>query len=137
MTMLMGDLLTLVQEKVPLKLLVFNNSTLGFVEMEQRVEGLVDHFTGLENPDFSKVAQACGIDGWRVDHAGDLAHAMDAWLAAKGPALLDVKVNRMELVMPPEVKASQVASKALFGLKAVLDGRAGEVVSLLRDNFLR
>ena len=137
MTMLMGDLLTLVQEKVPLKLLVFNNSTLGFVEMEQRVEGLVDHYTGLENPDFSKVAEAIGIAGWRVDRASDLSAAMDKWLAEPGPALLDVKVNRVELVMPPEVKVGQVASTALFGMKAVLSGRTKEVVSLLRDNFLR
>ncbi|MEZ5688543.1 MAG: thiamine pyrophosphate-binding protein [Caenibius sp.] len=137
MTMLMGDLLTLVQEKVPLKLLVFNNSTLGFVEMEQRVEGLVDHFTGLENPDFSKVAEACGIRGWRVEKASDLAPAMESWLATEGPGLLDVKVNRMELVMPPEITVGQVASTALFGVKAVLYGRAKEVVGLLRDNFLR
>ncbi|MCB2052288.1 MAG: ubiquinone-dependent pyruvate dehydrogenase, partial [Novosphingobium sp.] len=137
MTMLRGDLLTLVQEKVPLKLLVFNNSTLGFVEMEQRVEGLVDHFTGLENPDFSKVAEACGIRGWRVEKASDLAPAMESWLATEGPGLLDVKVNRMELVMPPEITVGQVASTALFGVKAVLYGRAKEVVGLLRDNFLR
>ncbi|WP_095011793.1 thiamine pyrophosphate-dependent enzyme [Tsuneonella mangrovi] len=137
MTMLMGDLITLVQEKVPLKLLVFDNSTLGFVEMEQRVEGLVDHYTTLENPDFAKVAEAIGIAGWRVENASDLAGAMDAWLAEPGPALLDVKVNRVELVMPPEVKAGQVASTALFGVKAVLSGRTKEVVSLLRDNFLR
>ena len=137
LSMLMGDLLTLVQEDVPLKLLVFNNSSLGFVEMEQRVEGLVDHFTTLENPDFSKVAEACGIAGFRADNAEQLGSAMDAWLAAPGPALLDVKVNRMELVMPPKVEVSQVASTAMFGVKAVFDGRMKEVVSLLRSNFLK
>ena len=62
---------------------------------------------------------------------------MSAWLAAEGPALLDVNVNRMELVMPPHVTASQIGSTALFGVKAVLDGRAKEVVSLVRDNFVR
>ncbi|MGV0877447.1 thiamine pyrophosphate-dependent enzyme [Martelella sp. FLE1502] len=137
LSMLMGDLLTLVQEDVPIKLLVFNNSSLGFVEMEQRVEGLVDHFTTLENPDFSKVAEACGIAGFRADNAEQLGSAMDAWLAAPGPALLDVKVNRMELVMPPKVEVSQVASTAMFGVKAVFDGRMKEVVSLLRSNFLK
>ncbi|MEO1969527.1 MAG: thiamine pyrophosphate-dependent enzyme [Sphingomonadaceae bacterium] len=137
MTMLMGDLLTLVQEKIPAKLLVFNNSSLGFVEMEQRVEGLVDHYTGLHNPDFARVAEACGLTGRRVENADDLPAAMDAWLAEPGPALLDVKVNRVELVMPPKIEASQVASTAMFGVKAVLDGRSSEVVSLLRDNFLR
>lgn len=137
MTMLMGDLLTLVQEKLPVKLLIFNNGSLGFVEMEQRVEGLLDSYTDLHNPDFSALAKACGIAGWRVDNANDLQGAMQDWLSADGPALLDVKVNRMELVMPPHVKASQVASTAMFGVKAVLDGRTKEVVSLLRDNFLR
>lgn len=137
MTMLMGDLLTLVQEKLPLKLLVFNNGALGFVEMEQRVEGLLDAYTDLHNPDFSMVAKACGLQGWRVETAEALEPAMQEWLQAEGPALLDVKVNRMELVMPPHVTAGNVASTALFGIKAILKGRVGEVVSLLRDNFLR
>ncbi|WP_413205823.1 thiamine pyrophosphate-dependent enzyme [Rhodospirillum sp. A1_3_36] len=137
LTMLMGDLLTLVQEKIPLKLLVFHNNTLGFVEMEQRVEGLLDHFTTLHNPDFAKLAEACGFDGWHVETADALEPAMDAWLRHEGPALLDVHVNQMELVMPPKVEVSQVASTAMFGIKAVLDGRAGEVVDLLRNNFLR
>ncbi|GHE02732.1 pyruvate dehydrogenase [Defluviimonas sp. 20V17] len=137
MTMLMGDLLTLVQEEIPIKLLIFNNSSLGFVEMEQRVEGLLDSFTGLKNPDFAALARCVGIEGTRVEAAGDLDAAMRQWLAAKGPALLDVKVNRMELVMPPKIEAGQVAGTAMFGLRAVLGGRSGEVVDLLRDNFLR
>ncbi|MFZ0468314.1 MAG: thiamine pyrophosphate-dependent enzyme, partial [Thiogranum sp.] len=137
MTMLMGDLLTLKQENLPVKLLVYNNGSLGFVEMEQRVEGLLDAFTELENPDFAKLAEACGLRGWRVGHAERLEDAMKDWLAADGPAVLDVRVNRMELVMPPRIEAGQLASTAMFGIKAVLDGRAGEVVSLLRDNFLK
>ncbi|MCA8927923.1 MAG: ubiquinone-dependent pyruvate dehydrogenase [Alphaproteobacteria bacterium] len=137
MTMLMGDLLTLVQENLPVKLVVFNNGTLGFVEMEQRVEGLLDAFTDLKNPNFAKLAEVCGLKGWRVENANDLEGAMGEWLSAEGPALLDVTVNRMELVMPPEVQIGQVASTALFGVKAILDGRTREVVSLLRDNFLR
>ncbi len=137
MTMLMGDLLTLKQEKLPVKLLVFNNGSLGFVEMEQRVEGLLDSYTDLENPDFAELAKVCGLFGERVENADRLEEAMQRWLAHDGPALLDVTVSRMELVMPPKIEASQVASTALFGIKAVLDGRAREVVSLLRDNFLR
>ena len=137
MTMLMGDLLTLKQEKLPVKILVFNNGSLGFVEMEQRVEGLLDAYTNLENPDFGKLAEACGLKGWRVEDAKDLESAMAEWLAADGPAILDVRVSSVELVMPPKIEAGQVASTALFGVKAVLDGRVREVVSLLRDNFLR
>ncbi|PKP68215.1 MAG: ubiquinone-dependent pyruvate dehydrogenase [Alphaproteobacteria bacterium HGW-Alphaproteobacteria-5] len=137
MTMLMGDLLTLKQEKLPVKLLVFNNGSLGFVEMEQRVEGLLDAFTSLENPDFSALAKACGIAGFRADNADTLEEVMCAWLAEDGPALLDVPVNRMELVMPPKIELSQIASTALFGVKAVLDGRTKEVISLLKTNFMQ
>ncbi|WKD51394.1 thiamine pyrophosphate-dependent enzyme [Microbulbifer spongiae] len=137
LTMLMGDLLTLVQEKIPVKLLVFNNHSLGFVEMEQRIEGMLDSYTELKNPDFDRLAEVCGFWGEKVDKAGNLSEAMQRWLAAEGPALLDVTVNRMELVMPPSIKAQQVSSTALFGLKAILSGRGDEVVDLLKDNFLR
>ena len=107
LSMLMGDLLTLVQEELPVKLVVFNNGTLGFVEMEMKVEGLLDSYTGLKNPDFSEVARACGFYGARVDDTRQLEEAMAEWLRQDGPALLDVRVNRMELVMPPTVEASQ------------------------------
>lgn len=137
LTMLLGDLMTLKQENLPVKILIFNNGALGFVEMEQRVEGLLDSYTDLENPDFVALAKSCGIAGHRADRADGLEDAMRAWLAEDGPAILDVPVSRMELVMPPEVEAGQVASTTMFGIKAVFDGRIREVVSLLRDNFLR
>ena len=137
MTMLMGDLLTLVQESLPVKLVIYNNSSLGFVEMEQRVEGLLDKFTDLKNPDFAVLARVCGLKGWKVEKPADLSNAVAEWLACDGPAVLDVSVSRMELVMPPEIEAGQVASTALFGIKAVLNGRTDEVISLLRDNFTR
>lgn len=137
LSMLLGDLLTLAQENIPVKLLVFNNGSLAFVEMEQRVEGLLDTFTQLDNPDFSALAQVCGLQGVRVETPVELEGAIQGWLAHDGPVLLDVCVSRMELVMPPKTEVGQVTSTALFGLKAVLNGRANEVVSLLRDNFLR
>lgn len=137
LSMLMGDLLTLVQEEVPVKILLFDNGSLGFVEMEQRIEGLLDAYTDLQNPDFGKTAEACGLYGARVEKASELEAAMAAWLAQPGPALLDVCVSSMELVMPPKIEVGQVASTALFGMKAVLNGRASEVFSLLRDNFWR
>jgi pyruvate dehydrogenase (quinone) len=137
LAMLMGDLLTLVQESIPVKLLVFNNGSLGFVEMEQRVEGLLDVFTDLKNPDFAELAKVCGLGGFLVREAGSLEEAMTKWLVYEGPALLDVRVNRLELVMPPKVEPGQVASTVLFGVKAVINGRANELIALLRDNFLR
>jgi pyruvate dehydrogenase (quinone) len=137
LAMLLGDLLTLRQEKLPIKILVYNNGSLGFVEMEQRVEGLLDAFTELDNPDFSKLAEVCGLEAWRAEREDELEGAMQSWLAADGPALLDVRVNRVELVMPPKVEMAEVASTAMFGIKAVLDGRSSEVVDLLKNNFFR
>lgn len=137
LAMLLGDLLTAVQEKIPLKIVVFNNSALGFVELEMKVEGLLDAFTDLQNPDFGQVAQAMGLWGRKVEHADELEAAVEQWLAQPGPALLDVVVDRFELVMPPTIEASQAFGMALYSAKAVLGGRAGDVVELLKDNFIK
>lgn len=137
LSMLMGDLLTLVQHRIPLKIVVYNNHSLSFVELEQKVEGLMDAYTELENPDFGEVAVAIGLWGKRVEHEDQLDGAISEWLAQPGPALLDVVVNPMELVMPPKVEAGQVASTALYSAKAVLSGRMDEVVHLVKSNFLK
>lgn len=135
LAMLLGDLLTAVQEEIAVKLIVYNNGSLGFVEMEQKVEGLLDAYTGLKNPDFARLAQAIGFYGRRVDSADGLEEALRDVLAHPGPALLDVRVNRYELVMPPKVEPGQVLHTALYSAKAVLGGRGDEVVELLRSNF--
>ncbi len=132
LSMLLGDLLTTVQEKLPIKVCVFNNGALGFVELEQKVEGLLDAYTDLHNPDFSRVADAIGLWGRRVEKAEDVDAAVAAWLAAPGPALLDVVVARTELVMPPKIEASQVLGTMLYSAKAVLAGRADDVVDLAK-----
>lgn len=137
LTMLMGDLLTLVQQQIPLKIVVYNNSSLSFVELEQKVEGLLDAYTELKNPNFGEVATAMGLWGRRVEQEAELDVAISQWLAQPGPALLDVVVNPMELVMPPKVEAGQVASTALYSAKAVLSGRMDEVVHLVKSNFLK
>nr|WP_281504062.1 MULTISPECIES: thiamine pyrophosphate-dependent enzyme [Chromohalobacter] len=105
--------------------------------MEQKVEGLLDSYTDLENPEFDKLAQAMGIWGRRVEESHQLEPAIIEWLAHEGPALLDVKVNRMELVMPPKVAAGEVASTALYSTKAVLNGRMEDVVDLVKSNFFK
>jgi pyruvate dehydrogenase (quinone) len=130
LAMLLGDLLTAVQEQLPIKVAVFNNGTLGFVELEQKVEGLLDAYTGLQNPDFGQVAEAMGLWGRRVDNAADLEDAIEAWLSAPGPALLDVVVDRFELVMPPHVQSTMLIGAALYTAKAVLKGRAKDAVKL-------
>src|SRR5271168_3460191 len=104
LAMLLGDLLTIVQENIPIKVVVYNNGTLGFVELEMKVEGLLNAYTELENPDFAKLAEVLGIRGWRVERDEELEASVIAFLAHPGPALLDVRVNRMELLVPPHVE---------------------------------
>ncbi|EJF89049.1 ubiquinone-dependent pyruvate dehydrogenase [Bartonella tamiae] len=137
LAMLLGELLTVVQEKIDLKIIVFNNSSLNFVELEQKVEGLVDHYTDLHNPDFSKLAEVVGIKGWKVDKPEDLESSVKAFLSHKGAALLDVKTNGYELVMPPKITANEVSSMALYGTKAILQGRVKDVKDLLVNNFVK
>lgn len=133
LAMMLGDLLTAVQEKLPIKVAVFNNSALDFVEIEQKVEGLLDAYTDLVNPDFARVAEAIGWRGWRVEKSEDLDAAVRAWLDEPGPALLDVVTDRYELVLPPKIEAGQVAGMALYSAKAVLGGRGRDVAGLFRN----
>ena len=133
LAMMLGDLITTVQEKLPIKMVVFDNSSLGFVELEQKAEGLLDAYTNLENPDFGRVAEAIGIWGRRVTDPGQLDAAVQDWLAAPGPALLDVVTDRFELVMPPKVEFDQVFGMALYSTKGILAGRAGSVFELIKN----
>jgi pyruvate dehydrogenase (quinone) len=135
LSMLMGDLLTAIQEKIPIKIAVFNNGSLGFVEMEMKVEGLLNAYTELVNPDFAKVAEAIGFHARRVDRDEDLEDAVKDWLAQPGPALLDVAVSRLELVMPSHIEPGQVFGTALYSAKALMGGRAGDVWDLALDNL--
>jgi len=133
LSMLLGDLVTAVQEKIPIKIAVFNNGSLGFVDLEMKVEGLLDVYTNLENPDFARVAQAIGFHAQRVERAEELEAAVRDWIAAPGPALLDVVTDRMELVMPPKIELDQIFGTALYSAKAVLAGRAEDVWELMTD----
>jgi len=135
LSMLLGDLITAIQEKIPVKIAVFNNGSLGFVELELKVEGLLDAYTNLENPDFARVAQAMGFHAQRVEQAEDLEAAVRDWIAAPGPALLDVVTDRMELLIPPRIEIAQIFGTALYSAKAVLAGRTGDVWELVTDSL--
>lgn len=137
LAMLLGDLLTAVQENLPIKVVVFNNGSLNFVELEQKVEGLLDNYTDLKNPDFGRLAEVVGFHGRTVTRSEELEDAVQDFLAQRGPALLDVHTSRAELVMPPQIEAKQVAGTALYAAKAVLNGRFDDVKHLLVDNFLK
>ena len=136
-TMLMGDLLTLVQHKLPVKVVVFNNGSLGFVELEMKAAGLLETGVALVNPDFAAMARAAGLFARRVEDPVDLADAVRAMLAHDGPALLDVVTARQELAMPPKLGAQQAVGFSLWVAKAVMNGRGNEVVDLARTKLLR
>jgi pyruvate dehydrogenase (quinone) len=135
LTMLLGDLITAVSEKLPIKIAVYDNGKLGFVELEQKSEGLMPAYTDLKNPDFGKVAQAIGLWGRTVTDAAELESAVDEWLAVSGPALLNVKVAPMELVMPPFIAPEAAYGMAMYSVRAVLHGQAGDVFEMIQENF--
>lgn len=137
LTMLLGELATLRQLQLPVKVVVYNNHSLAFVALEQQAAGLLDTGCELVNPDFAALAQAMGYGGRAVADPGDLPEALDWLLATPGPALLDVAVYPLELVMPPKTSLAQAAHFGLFMMKAVLNGRGSEVVELARTNLFR
>ena len=134
-TMLMGDFLTLTQMGLPVKVVVFHNSKLGFVDMEQKVAGFLPVGVDLKNPDFAKMANAIGILGIRVEDPADLKEAVSQTLAHSGPALLDALVNPQELSMPPTIDFQEAYGFGLFMLKAVLSGRGSELIELAKTNL--
>ena len=136
-TMMMGEFVTLLQTGLPVKIVVLNNGTLGFVELEMKASGFLDTNVELKNPNFAAMAEAMGIKGIRVEKPQDLRDAVQDMLAHDGPALLDVVSARQELVMPPSVTLDEIHKFGLFTLKAVLDGRAGELIDLARTSLQR
>ncbi len=136
-TMLMGDMLSLRQLGLPVKIVVFNNGLLGFVDMEMKAAGFLNVGTGLDNPDFAKIAQAAGMAGYRVEDPADLAPALQQALAHDGPALVDVVTAKMELVMPPKIEAEQALGFSLYAAKAIINGRGTELIELARTNLFR
>jgi pyruvate dehydrogenase (quinone) len=135
--MLMGDMLTIRQRRLPVKLFIYDNASLGFVELEMKAAGLLDFGTGLDNPDFAEIARAAGFHGERVDDPGQLRDAVSRALSHDGPALVDVVVNRQELAMPPTIQLEQAKGFTLYMLKAVMSGRGDELLELAKTNLWR
>ena len=134
-TMMMGDFISLSQLGLPVKVIVLNNGTLGFVEMEMKASGFLDTGCDLKNPDFAAMANAMGTHGIRVEDPQQLDGALREALAHDGPALVDVVSARQELVMPPKATFDQAVNFSLFMAKAVMDGRATQVIDLARTNL--
>jgi pyruvate dehydrogenase (quinone) len=135
-TMLMGDLITLTQMALPLKVVIFNNGVLGFVALEMKAAGFVDSGVALKNPNFAAMATAMGIHAARVEDPGDLPAAVEAMFAHDGPALLDVVTATQELSMPPTINAEEIKGFSLWALRAVMSGRGDAVLDLAKTNLL-
>lgn len=133
--MLLGDLLTLRQLQLPVKVIVFNNDALAFVELEMKVGGILDFGTDLKNPDFAKMAEAAGILGLKAERPEDVRATIAEAFRHDGPVLVDVSVARQELVMPPTITPEQVKGFSLFALKAVMDGRGNQLIDLAKANL--
>ncbi|MGX7696689.1 ubiquinone-dependent pyruvate dehydrogenase [Gordonia polyisoprenivorans] len=137
LTMLFGELITLTQNRLPVKVVVFDNSSLNFVEVEMKAAGFVNYGTDLENPDFAAVARALGIYGRRIEHPRELDEAVREFLAHDGPAVLDVATARQELSIPPTITAAQAKGFTLYAIRTVLSGRGDELVDLAETNLFR
>lgn len=137
LAMLMGDLLTLQQVELPVKVIVFKNNSLAFVELEMKAAGLLDFATDLRNPNFAKLAEAAGLLGLAAETHEQVRPMISQALAHDGPALVEVLVHRQELAMPPTISLDQMAGLGLFMLKAVLSGRGDQVIDLAKVNLFR
>jgi len=135
--MLMGDILTIRQLKLPVKIVVYNNGSLAFVELEMKAAGLPPHGTELDNPDFAQMAEAIGIRGIRIEDPGQLPAGIKAALDHDGPVLIDAVVNRQELSMPPKIQLDQAMGFSLYMLRATMSGKGSEVLDLARTNLWR
>jgi pyruvate dehydrogenase (quinone) len=136
-TMLMGDLLSLKQLKLPVKIVVFNNGALGFVELEQKSTGFINAGTELQNPNFAAMAEAIGIKGVRIEDPAEVEGKLAEALADPGPVVVDAVVSRNELAMPPAITLQMAKGFTLYMVRAILNGRTDEVVELALANVRR
>lgn len=135
LAMLLGELITLRQLHLPVKVVVFNNGALSFVELEMKAAGIVNWGTDLDNPDFAAIATAAGLFGVRVEHAVDLEGALTAAFAHDGPALVDVRTARQALSLPPKVTLEQAKGFTLYATRTILSGGGEEILELVRTNL--
>jgi pyruvate dehydrogenase (quinone) len=119
------------------KVVAIDNGALGFIELEQKSTGFLDFGTEFKNPNFARMAEAVGIRGFRIEDPSEVRDGVAAALAHDGPALVDAVVNRQKLVMPPAVTAEMAKGFSLFMVKAVMSGKANEIIDLARINLWR
>jgi pyruvate dehydrogenase (quinone) len=136
-SMLMGDVLTLKQHELPVKVIVFKNDALAFVELEMKANGFINFATDLHSPDFTKIGEGAGLLGLRAETPDQVEPAIAQALKHDGPALVEVLVARQELSIPPTIFYEQAKGFSLFMLRAILNGRGDELIDLAKVNLLR
>jgi pyruvate dehydrogenase (quinone) len=137
LSMLMGDLLTLKQHDLPVKMIVYKNDSLAFVELEMKSAGVLNFGTDLRNPDFARIAQGAGLLGLKAETAEQVEPAIAEALKYDGPALVEIPTARQELAMPPTITYEEAKGFSLFMLRAILNGRGDEIIDLAKENLLR
>ncbi len=135
LSMLLGDLATIKQYNLPIKLIVFNNRALGMVKLEMEVDGLPDQETDMENPDFALVAQAMGFKGITVSKPEEVEGAISHALNEDGPVLLNIFTNPNALAMPPKIEWKQVKGMTISMAKLMLGGKMDEVFETIKSNY--
>ncbi len=134
-SMLLGDLATIHQYQLPIKIIVFNNRTLGMVRLEMQVAGLPDNQTDMVNPDFAKVGEAMGITSENIHEPNDVEAAIQRAFAHNGPYLLNVFTNPNALAMPPKIEMNQMIGMTKAMTKLMLGGKIDEVIDTIKSNY--
>lgn len=135
LSMSLGDLATVVQYKLPIKIIVFNNRSLGMVKLEMEVGGLADCQTDMLNPDFALVAEAMGMKGLNVDNPEDVLTTLFDAFEMDGPVLVNIMTDPNALAMPPKVELGQMVGFAQSMYKLLINGRSQEVIDTINSNF--
>ncbi|MCL5129321.1 thiamine pyrophosphate-dependent enzyme [Algibacter sp. L4_22] len=135
LSMLLGDLATIKQYNLPIKLIVFNNRSLGMVQLEMQVEGLPNNETDMVNPNFEMIAEAMGFRGISVTKPEDVKQSLEEAFAHNGPVLVSVFTNPQALAMPPKMEFDQMKGYALSMSKMILSGRMDEVLEMVKTNY--
>lgn len=135
LSMTLGDLETVVQYKLPIKIIVFNNRSLGMVKLEMEVDGLPDWQTNMLNPDFAQVAEAMGMTGFNVSDPEEVLTTLLNAFELDGPVLVNIMTDPNALAMPPKIEFGQMVSFAQSMYKLLINGRSQEVIDTINSNF--
>jgi pyruvate dehydrogenase (quinone) len=135
LTMMLGDLMTIVQYKLPVKIVVFNNRSLGMVKLEMQVAGIPDRETNMLNPDFAKLAEAMGMPGITIDNPADVKSGLEKAFIQDGPVLVAIQTDPNALAMPPKLEFDQMKGFAFYMGRMMLSGRMDEVFKIISSNY--